>query len=363
MKIAVVTARFSITGVPLAQIRLARALAGRGHAVELIFGRGDPDHPIPKIPNVKVTVWKAPNVRAIIRPMRSYLADERPDIVFSAEDHLNGAVLAAAILSGSKAKISGSSRVPPSFTYSNRPFTKGWLFKQLLRAVMWRADALTCVSQDMVDQYRGYFANAPHVCVHNIVVDQASRERMTEPVEHPWFNDRTTPLISAAGTLSPRKGFIDLIDSVKLLADHGRDCRLVIFGEGRARPDLEERIAAHGLEDRISLPGRIANPLRYFARSDVFVLSSYAEGLPNVLVEAMLCGCTPVATDCPTGPREVLQDDRYGYLVPMHAPAAMADAIARVLDAPIPVETLDQGIAPFTEEAVIGRHFDMLGIA
>ncbi len=65
------------------------------------------------------------------------------------------------------------------------------------------------------------------------------------------------------------------------------------------------------LENSVFLLGNVNNPLKYFLRADVFVLASSVEGLPNVLVEAMLCGCTPVSTNCPTGPKEVLQDGKY----------------------------------------------------
>ena len=80
-----------------------------------------------------------------------------------------------------------------------------------------------------------------------------------------------------------------------------------------------------------------------YKNSDVFVLSSYVEGLPNVLVEAMMCGCTPVSTDCPTGPREVLQDGKYGYLVPTHSPEELAYAVIKALESfknPLKISTL-----------------------
>ena len=73
-------------------------------------------------------------------------------------------------------------------------------------------------------------------------------------------------------------------------------------------------------------------------------------------------GCTPVATDCPTGPREVLQDNRYGYLVPVGDRDALAAAIIDALDHPIAPELLAEAVRPFEESAVIARHFELLGI-
>ncbi len=179
------------------------------------------------------------------------------------------------------------------------------MLKWVMKSVMRRADALTCVSKDMIEHYRRIFKNAPHVCVYNIVGDGDSKARMSESVDHEWLVNKSVPVIVSAGTFTERKGFSDLIQAVGVLSLR-RDVRLIILGDGPLRAALEGLVQELRIADRVSLPGNVANPLKFFFRSDVFVLSSYAEGLPNVLVEAMSCGCTPVSTDCPTGPREVL---------------------------------------------------------
>ena len=355
------TPRYAISGVPLAQWRFAAALAADGHAVDLIVGRCDPDLTIPAAPGVAVHVLAVPKVRDLAVPIWRYLRREKPDVVFAAEDHLTVIVLLAAILSRSRAKISGSSRVTPFDTYSNAPFTKRWVLKWAMRLVAPRADALTCVSQDMVVQYRQVFAKARHVCVYNIVDQPAARAKRDAPLDDPWFVGNDVPVIVAAGTLAPWKGFDDLIRAIAILR-RAHAVRLVILGEGDARGALEALILAEGVADCVRLPGRVDNPLKYFAHADVFALSSHVEGLPNVLVEAMLCGCTPVATDCPTGPREVLQDGRYGYLVSVRDPAALAEGLSRGLDQPIPPATLAEGVRPFEERAVLDRHFALLGL-
>ena len=304
MKISVITPRFAIAGVPLAQIRFAHALAEQGHTVELVVGYVDSQYAFPKVDGVRVQLWNQPKVRGMMFALMRYLRTEKPDVVFSAEDHLNTIVLLAAILSGSGAKISGSSRVTPFDTYSNVPFTKRWILKQLARAVMWRADALTCVSKDMVEQYRRVFSSPPHVCVYNIVDDRQSRLRMQEVAQHPWVLKKDAPLLVAAGRLAPWKGFADLIQAMKLVAAR-RTVHLLILGDGPLRSKLQGLIDEFGLANSIQLLGYVENPLKFFACADVFVLSSLVEGLPNVLVEAMMCGCTPVSTNCPTGPRSL----------------------------------------------------------
>ena len=362
MKVCVVTPLFAIAGVPLAQLRFARALVECGHQVDLVIGRIDPLYRLPDISGVNVRVLNQPNVSRMLLPLIQYLRSSKPEVVFSAEDHLNAVVLIAAIACGSKAKISASSRVTPFDTYSTVPFTKRWVLKQIMRAVMWRANALTCVSKDMVLQYRAVFNAPPHVCVYNIVDDRLSRQRMQEPVDHEWLLRKDYPVVVAAGRLAPWKGFADLIHAIKELS-HKRQVRLLILGDGPLRSELEALIVKLELQDTVSLLGYVENPLKYFVHADVFVLSSHVEGLPNVLVEAMMCGCTPVSTDCPTGPQEVLQGDSYGYLVPMRDPIAMAVGIENALDRPIAKYLLDEAVQPFEENAVLKRHFEVLGLA
>jgi glycosyltransferase involved in cell wall biosynthesis len=338
-------------------------LASRGHEVDLIFGHIDEKFRPPEEADFSIINLGCMNVRSMFLPLMRYLKTSQPDIIFSAEDHLNAIVIMAVIASGSKARISGSSRVTPFDTYSNKLFTKSWILKQIMNMLMWRADVLTCVSNDMVAQYRQVFSNPKHTCVYNIIAGPGFKERTAEPLNHPWFVNSyvNVPILVAAGRLAPWKGFGDLIDAIALVKVQ-RPVRMLILGDGPLRDELQARIDANGLTYCVQLVGYVDNPLKYFSRANIFVLSSHVEGLPNVLVEAMLCGCTPVATDCPTGPREVLENGRYGYLVMPRNPSSIANGILKALDAPIKADVLAQAVRPFHEDAVISRHFELLGL-
>ena len=362
MKILIITPILAISGVPLAQVRFARALHLKGHTVELVIGHVHHDYTFELPKEFKTTIWKKQNVRRMFLPLVRYLKKEKPDVIFSAEDHLNIVVLLAAIIGRSSAKISGSCRVTPFDTYSNKIFSKGWILKQLASLVMKRADALTCVSQDMVEQYQKVFVKPPHTCVYNIVDNSEARERLQETCEHPWLNDNTVPIAVAAGTLAPWKGFEYAIEAIEIVNRH-RHVRLLILGDGPLRNKLQELISDRGLSDYVKLAGFVQNPLKYFANADIFILSSLVEGMPNVLVEAMMCGCTPVAADCPTGPRELLKDGAFGYLVPVQDAPAMANGIGKALDNPMSRGCLQSAIAPFKENVVLARHFSLLGIS
>ena len=361
LKIAVLSARFAISGVPLAQLRFSRALASAGHHVDLLIGLLNPGYEKPNCENINVVVLNKARVSGMLMTLVRYFKETKPDIVFSAGDHLNAVVLMAAIISGSKAKISCSSRVTPFDTYSNIPFSKRWILKLFMHALMPRANALTCVSSDMVDQYKIVLKSNRHVCVYNIVDDIQSRERMHESVDDECFNSDGEPILIAAGNLVLWKGFSDLLIAMSELTKT-RKARLIILGDGPLRSELEAQIKALSLERVVKILGYVENPLKYFKKADIFVLSSHVEGMPNVLVEAMMCGCTPVATNCPTGPRELLQTGRYGYLVPVGDSVAMAKGIKLALDKPISEDLLREAVRPFDELDVLKKHFEILDI-
>ena len=229
-------------------------------------------------------------------------------------------------------------------------------------AAVGRADALTCVSRDMVKQYQAIFGYTKHQAAYNVIVNSELDRKKAELVDHPWFDDDEIPVVISAGRLAPEKGYPDLIAAIKLVNER-MPVRLLMLGDGPLRGQLEKLIVEAGLNDKVQLLGFQANPYKYYARSRLFVLSSYLEGLPNVLVEAMACGCSVVSTDCPTGPREVLQDDRVGRLVPMRSPESMANAVIEMLATTPDTKVLQDIVRPFSEDRVVAAHQQMLRLA
>ena len=361
MRIIVLTGRYAYSGVPLAQQRFAKALAARGYEVTFLIGAVNAGFSLPVVAGVDVRQLGAERVSKIIWPLIKILIAKKVDVIFSAGDHLNAVVLISAIVSFSKVLISCSSRVTPFDTYGGGVFGKGFLLKTVMRLVMWRANVLTCVAKDMVHQYHKIFPGSRHVAVYNIVRDSEALTRVHEPLADKWISESPDPLIVAAGSLVPWKGFHDLIEAFAILAPTHK-VRLVILGEGNERENLQNLIRKYSLEERVHLLGNVENPLKYYAAGKVFVLSSHVEGMPNVLVEAMVAGCTPVATDCPTGPRELIQALGEHYLVPMHAPEALAEGIKFALVNPVDKDLLRKLTSEFEESYVIERHFQLLGV-
>ncbi len=139
----------------------------------------------------------------------------------------------------------------------------------------------------------------------------------------------------AAGRLHPVKGFDMLLTAFARIAPLFPDWDLVILGEGAQRGSLQRMIDGAGLDTRVFLPGRVGNMMEWYETSDLYVLSSRAEGLSNTLLEAMACGLPCVAVDCDTGPREIIRDGIDGILVrPADDPEALAAWLSQLMAHP-----------------------------
>ena len=363
MKILVVSPVYSLAGVPLAQFRLAKSLGEIGHDVDLIYGCKKYKK-IEKTKNIEIIFLNKFRVIGMLLPLVKYLILNKPKIIFSAEDHLNVIVILAKILSFSKAKISTSSRVTPIDTYydSDRLFSKGWFLKKFYPLVHWKADAMTCVAKDMVKQYKKIFKYTKQVGVYNIIQDKDSIIKMKEKLDHSWFKNNKTQLIVASGKLAKWKGFDVLIDAAKILDKRKINFKIAIIGGGPEKKFLNKLIKLNKLENKIRIINPVTNTLKYFYNSDIFVLSSRVEGMPNVMIEAMMCGCTVVATDCPTGPKEIIGKNIYGYLSKINDPQDLSKNILKAINKKIPQKKTKKILAKFSANQVIKKHFSLLKI-
>lgn len=180
-----------------------------------------------------------------------------------------------------------------------------------------QADGIISVSEglktDLVDNYR--FPPELIKVIYNPLVKKEDQQLAQQPIDHPWFQDGVNNIILGMGRLENQKNWPLLIRSFSRFVEK-HDARLVILGEGKNRAQLEKLIAELKLEHKIQLPGFVSNPYAYFARCRFLALCSDWEGFGNVLVEAMSVGTPVISTDCPSGPAEILQNGKWGELVP-----------------------------------------------
>jgi glycosyltransferase involved in cell wall biosynthesis len=319
-------------GAERACLRLARGLVQRGRHVQLVLVRGEGAY-LADIPaGVEITVLDAPSVLAAFGPLRRYLRARRPAAVFSALTHMNLVTVAAVKSARIRTRLVISERNQISDKARTAEGFRRRLTYRLVPLVYRGAHRIVSVSQGVADDLRA-FAHLPKrkiAVIPNPVFDADVAQLAREEPSHIWFSDKAAPVILAVGRLHPQKGFDVLLRAFAHLRET-MPARLIILGEGSERTSLLSLARQLGIEDDLSLPGFAANPFAFMARAQLFVLSSRWEGFPNALVEAMACGTPVVSTDCPSGPREILDAGGYGRLVPPDDARALCNAMTDAL--------------------------------
>jgi glycosyltransferase involved in cell wall biosynthesis len=135
----------------------------------------------------------------------------------------------------------------------------------------------------------------------------------------------------AVGRLGREKGFDLLLQAFANLKDAYPEWTLTILGEGALRKELEALGKQLGLSNRLHFLGQVKNPYDYLQQADIFILPSRFEGFPNALCEAMACGLPVIATDCPSGPSEIVRHGIDGILVPNEDVNALTIALERLM--------------------------------
>lgn len=212
-----------------------------------------------------------------------------------------------------------------------------WLTPTVAGRLFRRAEIVAVsngVAEDLIAHVPALLNNTS--VIYNPVITECLHERASEIPGHPWFHDGRYQVILGTGRLVEEKGFANLIRAFATAA-LPTSVRLAILGEGPERPKLEQLIAGFNIAERCQLIGFQANPYMYMARSALFVLPSRFEGLPTVLIEALSLKAPVIATDCPSGPAEILQHGRYGVLIPPDDIAALRHAIEHHFAQPVAV--------------------------
>lgn len=248
---------------------------------------------------------------------------------------------------------------------AEQQFMSGWQYKILpflYRVFGAQADAVVGVSkgvaQDLIQ--RTGLAEDKVKVIYNPVVTDAVLADIDQPVEHPWFLDPGLFIYVAVGRLVEQKDFASLIHAFAQLPAR-EDKRLMILGEGPLLSALKSLAESLGCASLIDFAGFRTSPMAYVARCHAMVMSSQYEGFGNVLVEGLACGVPIVSTDCPFGPREILEDGRYGHLVPVGDVAALAQAMTAVYSETTDRTLLKQRALEYSASAIADIYVALFG--
>jgi glycosyltransferase involved in cell wall biosynthesis len=346
-------------GAERVAVNLLKGIVERDITVDLVLANAEGPY-LDQLPaQVRLVNLAAGRVIKAIAPLARYLKENRPIALLSHMNHANVVAVLARELAGTKtrlvlvehntlsegkAKLLRSKLVPP--------FMK-WLYP--------RAESIVGVSKGVAEdlERRMGFEPGKVSVVYNPVVNNELIAKATSPLNHPWFQKGSPPVFLAVGRLTEQKDFLTLIKAFALLREQ-RFARLIILGEGESRSELEAMIKTLGIAEDVSLPGFADNPYAYMYNASVFVLSSRWEGLPTVLIEAMGCGCPVVSTDCPAGPKEILEAGKYGLLVPVGNTVALADAMLQALEVPVNRDVLVQRGMYFSTDRAVSEYLELL---
>lgn len=347
-------------GAERVMLNLAHGLAGCGYAVDLVLAQAKGPYLSDVHGGIRLVDLKASRVLTSLPALARYLRREQPEALLSALDYANVVALWARRLAGVPCRLLVTEHNTLSRSAGNSAKWRHRMVPHLVKRFYPWADHVIATSVGVADDL-SQMTGLPRERIkilYNPVVTPELQEKARAPLNHPWFEAGQPPVVLAVGRLTKQKDFPALIQAFAQVRQT-RPARLLILGEGPDRPALEALAKKLSLGSDIAMPGFVENPYAYMSRASLYVLSSRWEGLPTVLIEALCCGAPVIATDCPSGPREILADGLYGLLVPLENVTALAQAIDAGLEGKTPHPT-EESWHPYSFEAVVEKYIRLL---
>jgi glycosyltransferase involved in cell wall biosynthesis len=347
-------------GAERSMLNLAQGFAHCGFAVDLVLAQAKGPYLGEVHEPIRLVDLKASRVLMSLPALARYLRREQPEALISALNYANVVALWTRRLIGLPRRVVVNEQNTISRSAHNSARWRQRMVPHLVKRFYPWADYIIGNSQGVADDL-SQAAGLPRERIkilYNPVVTPELREKARAPLAHPWFNPGQPPVVLAVGRLTKQKDFPTLIRAFAQVRQT-RPARLLILGEGSDRPVLEALVNQLGLGDSVAMPGFVENPYAYMSRASLYVLSSRWEGLPTVLIEALYCGPPIVATDCPSGPREILANGQHGLLVPVGAVTALSQAIEAGLEGKTPRPT-QESWHPYSLEAVVAEYASLL---
>lgn len=351
-----------VGGIARNAINLADALIQDGHRVDYFLIRAEGPF-LSQVPPAVGLFHGAGTARRSLPHLARYLRMQRPSALISGNPYVFLLAFLAAKLVRSQATIVSTVHTNLSRDLQPRPLQTRLLMRAAILAYG-AADRVVAVSSGAADDV-AKLARIPRDrirVIYNPIVTPQLLDVAHQSVPCDIIDTLSTPVIIAAGRLTRQKDFATLIRAFAIVRRLRTDARLVILGEGEEREDLERLVRKLDLLSSVRFPGFVPNPVAYFSKADVFVLSSAWEGFGNVLAEAMAVGTPVVSTNCPSGPAEILANGKYGKLVDIADAAGLADAILSTLDSPIDPLALQDRARAFTSATATSQLLELLAL-
>jgi glycosyltransferase involved in cell wall biosynthesis len=333
-KIAIFMPSLFGAGGQRSMLNLAHGIADKGFDVDLVLAVKEGEFLSDVRDTVNLVDLKASRALTSLPALIRYLRNEQPDAMLSVFGYVNIVSIWAWRLASVNTKLFVNEQNTVSQEAGNASNFRQRMTPGMMKRFYPMADGIIVVSNGVRDDM-AQVTKIPQeditVIYNPSVMASEVLEKAKAPLDHPWFKPDQPPVLVAVGRLEQQKDYPMLIKAFSRIRET-QPARLLILGEGRDRSSLESMISELGLNQDVSLPGFVSNPYAYLSRAALFVFSSGWEGLPTVLIEALCCGTKAVSTDCPSGPKEILKDGKYGQLTPVGDAEAFASAIISSLN-------------------------------
>lgn len=282
------------------------------------------------IPNdVNIVDLDCDRVRKSTFKLLNELNNFKPDVILSTLEHLNIILLLMKPFLKGKPKIIIREANTPSRNMSSLSALKKKIYAKMYKILYSRATCIVAQCAEMkADIIETLSLDKDKIVYIYNPVDLEEIESLKikfNPFEKENIN------IVAIGRLAYQKGFDNLIDAFELVSKQITNAHLIILGDGPLKNDLKKRVIDQKLIGKVEFLNFQENPYPYLFFSDMYVLSSRWEGFPNTMLEALACETKVVSTDCKSGPKEILGENEYGFLVKENSPELLADAIITYL--------------------------------
>lgn len=341
-------------------VNLANEFARRGIAVDVVLmqRRGELIGSVD--PSVNVIDLASPRVRSCLGPLVGYLRDRTPDALLANMWPLPVVALLAQVLVRARTRIVAVEHTTWSIDgLFQRPISR-LLVKLTMRLAYPRLEEIVAVSSGAADDL-SRVSNLPReriTAIHNPIVGSWGASQASGSLSTGWAEGSHDKVL-AVGTLKAIKDYPTLLRAFARLR-RTRDTRLLILGEGGERRALEGLAASLGIGGAVFMPGFTSDTRPFYRTADLFVLASTGEGFGNVIVEALEQGTPVVSTDCPSGPREILENGKYGTLVPVGDADALAKAMEASLSKTHDREALKRRAQDFSVERAADAYLDLV---
>ncbi|TCK16746.1 glycosyltransferase involved in cell wall biosynthesis [Ancylobacter aquaticus] len=351
-------------GAERVSVDLARALAGYGHRVEFVLMRAKGDFLAEARREFTVADLDVRRTAQVPRSLARYLRERQPDALIANLWPLTCAAIVGRLLARYRRPVLLVDHNALSRQYAAWGVLHGLVLRASMIATYRCADAVAGVSEGVARD----IATLSRMPASRVAVLHNPIPRRAEPaaadrqrVDALWGGPAGARVLSV-GSYKKQKNHALLLNSFASLARNTPESRLMLLGQGENEPKLRALAAELGLADRVVFAGFHADPSPFFATADLFALSSDHEGFGNVLVEALSFGLPVVSTDCPSGPAEILDNGRFGTLVPVGDAPALARAMEAALREPVDRTALKRRAAAFWPEIAARNYLEQLGL-